>query len=230
VSSNVVPQSGRPRRLLCANLRTPNRQLWSSMLLVTTALFVGVAPGTASAAVPTGTPPKTVLASNGLPKIVLSKTLWGLVESPPGWANGPFLLSDLKHLPGYFPGERTLAGEIATGQATAYFRSWSSTGPKGDDVVILAFEFHNASLASGFQSVETSSLRSRELDEFLVPGMPDNNGFQYLRGQFGAPATIYVVDLNVGLFVFDIGVVNGLGDLSTADAANLATQQASRVT
>ena len=167
-----------------------------------------------------------VASSTGLSTIVLSKTLYGLVQSPHGPANGPVTLSNFKHLPVYFPGERTLEGEMANGGAIGYVRTWVNKPADGDAVFILAMQFKKSSEARAFSSVAQSNLRNEGLDEFLVHGLPE--GFELLATQSALGKTEYIVDFAKGKYFFGIAVVNGLGDISTADAATLAKEQNSR--
>jgi hypothetical protein len=183
--------------------------------------FDGAPPSTAPSVLPAH------LENKSLAKIVLSKTLWGLVATPPGITNGPFTASDLSQVLTDFPGERTLAGELATGQATGYVRTWANRPADGDSVFIVALRFQNSLEASTFLSVAGTDGRSMELDEFLVPAVPGAQAFELQASQSHTGSPEYLVYFSTGQVFFLVGVVNGLGDLSTADAATLATNQAS---
>jgi hypothetical protein len=160
-----------------------------------------------------------------LSTIVLSKTLYGLVQSPHGAENGPLTLPDIKRLPVYFPGERTLEGEMADDRAVGYVRTWVNKPADGDLALILALRFKKPSEASAFLGVDQSTLRSDELNEFLVPGVPGAGGFELLATQSPLGRTEYIADFVRGSIFFDVAIVNGLGDISTADAATLAKTQ-----
>jgi hypothetical protein len=181
----------------------------------------GAAPPSTAAAVP-----PAHVSNKSLAKAVLSKTLWGLVATPPGISNGPFTASGLGQVLTEFPGERTLAGELATGQATGYVRTWVNRPADGDSVFIVALKFQNSADASNFLSVAGADGRSMELDEFLVPDVPGAQAFELLASQSHTGSPEYLVYFSTGQFFFLVGVVNGIGDLSTEDAATIATTQA----
>lgn len=163
-----------------------------------------------------------------LSTIVLSRTLYGLVQTPHGPENGSLTLSEIKRLPVYFPGERTLEGEMADGMAVGYVRTWINKPADGDLALIIALKFKKSTQANAFLSVDQSTLRSDELNEFLVPGVSGAGGFEILATQSPLGRTEYIADFARASIFFDVAVVNGLGDISTADAATLAKEQYAR--
>ena len=167
-------------------------------------------------------------SSTGLSTTILSRTLYGLVQVPHGSANGPLTLPDFRRLPVYFPGERTLEGEIATG-ATGYVRTWVNKPADGDGAFILALKFKKKAQASGFDSVDQATMRSNELNKFLVPGVLGATGFELLPSQSALMRTEYVVDFSKGSIFFCVVLLDGLGDISSFDAATLAKKQAAHV-
>ena len=159
-----------------------------------------------------------------LSAVVISQTLPGFVASPPGIRNGPIDASNLSLITGgsSSAGSLQFAQLLESGNVSGYVRSWAHSPTDGDGIVVSAFQFLDPSQAASFLIGSVPSATA----SFRVPNVPGATGFQLhtsLPG--GTPASEYVVAFGKGNTDFVLAVVTESGDLTEADATQLASQQ-----
>jgi len=166
-------------------------------------------------------------ASGPLSSIVLSETEPGLVAAAPGPFNGTLTPSNLDVITGSSgPGENALAQDLTGGNLSAYVRTWIHQPADGDAVVITAYQFAHALDESTFLAGVDNSMQDRAgAVAFAAPGIPGAIGSETHASTSGTNLTEYAVVFQRGNLVFQVEVASSSGDLTSADAVSVASQQ-----
>ena len=189
---------------------------WRSVTAFCALLFSALAVACPTSAGATG--------SSDLSGAVLSSTIPGYEATPLGTTNGPLTQSSLDE---FGPAASVLGQQLANGDLTGYLRVWTHTPLNGDAVEIFALQFSNpaeiAGVLSGFASSQHGS-------QFRVPGVSGANGYASVATTAsGTPAKTYSVTFTDGDRVFLVFVLTESGDLTSADAIKVASEQAAHV-
>jgi hypothetical protein len=165
--------------------------------------------------------------STSLSAIVLSETEPGLVAAAPGTLNGPLTQADLEQITGSSGAEANDFGQaLASGDLTAYIRAWGHQPSDGDAVVITAYQFAKAPDESAFLSSLDNGTQARAgAVAFPTPGIPGAIGSATHASSSGTSLTEYAVVFEKGNLVFEVETASASGDLTSANAVSLASQQ-----
>jgi hypothetical protein len=169
-------------------------------------------------------------AASNLSSVVLTSTLPGLVAAPPGGDNGPLGQSNLGDLPVSTDVGAKLLLALGDGAVSAgYFRAWGRQPANGDSVFIFAIHYKSSSAqVSWLKEVDAGLQAQPGGTTFSVPGISGADGYTaHVTTSAGEPSTANVVTFAKGGTIF-ILMVASMGDLTTADAASLATRQAAK--
>ncbi len=166
-------------------------------------------------------------ASGGLSSIILAEPEPGLVAAAPGPYNGPLTQSNLGLVLGSAAdGTNALGQSLASGDVTAYVRTWSRQPKNGDVVLILAFQFKSAPFESSFiDGLDGAIQRQAGATPLAVPGIPGAAGAAVQTSSSGTPLSEYVVAFAKGNTAFEIDIASSSGDLFGADAIAMANSQ-----
>jgi len=169
----------------------------------------------------------SAFASGGLSSVILPNSEPGLVAAPPGDYNGPITQSNVGAVLGNSTGAGSALGQsLASGNVAGYIRTWGHQPANGDAVVIVAFEFTNASVESSFVNGLASGNQNQSgSTPVAVPGIPGASGSVTHPSTLGTAGSEYVVTFAKGNTAFDVDVASSSGDLTSADAITLANQQ-----
>ena len=189
---------------------------WRSVTAFCALLFSALAVACPTSAGATG--------SSDLSGAVLSSTIPGYEATPLGTTNGPLTQSTVDE---FGPAASVLGQQLANGDLTGYLRVWTHMPLNGDAVEIFALQFSNpaeiAGVLSGFASSQHGS-------QFPVPGVSGANGYASVATTAsGTPAKTYSVTFTDGDRVFLVFVLTVPGDLTSADAIKVASEQAAHV-
>lgn len=182
----------------------------------------------ASAAVGVFSVQSSAAAASSLSSVVLSQSVPGLVSSPPGIRNGPINGSNLDFVTGGAngPAETQFAQQLASGDVGGYIRTWEHQPANGDGVVISAFRFQDPSQAASFVGGEKGSLSQQPgISPLAVSSVAGATGYLVHTSASSIPVTEYMVVFDKANTVFTVSVVTVSGDLTAADATNLASRQ-----
>ncbi len=166
--------------------------------------------------------------ASSLSSVVLSRSLPGFVASPLGVRNGPIDQSNITLVTGASSGfgETEFAQLLASGNVSGYVRSWVHQPVNGDAVVITALQFLDPTQAASFVNGEKGSVPpAAGISQFPVPNVPAATGYLVHATASGTPVTEYIVVFGKGSTDIQMAVATESGDVTSADAAALASQQ-----
>lgn len=168
-------------------------------------------------------------AAPDLSSVVISHSLPGLMESPPGPENGPITPSNIGVL-GPVGRTATLSQQLANGNLSVYLRTWKGGLNGGDLAAIVAIGFNDTSLVPAFLAGVDTELGQGAASTFPVPQISGASGFIFHLPvtQSGEIGTQYVVAFTRSNDIFFVQVTTVLGDLSMDDAISLASSQAAQ--
>jgi hypothetical protein len=169
-------------------------------------------------------------STSSLSSIILANPLPGLVQLPLGTENGSITQSNVSLVLGSSESASSGLGQsLADGEVTAYIRTWAHQPSNGDALVITAFAFKYASDESSFMNGLDSQLGSQSAEAgnaaFAVAAIPGATGAEVHTSSSGVPLSEYVVSFVKGNTAFQEVVATTSGDLTAADAIEVANQQ-----
>jgi len=173
--------------------------------------------------------PTAALAAGNLASVVLTNTLPGLVAASPGTTNGPISGASLKYLPIDENSGAKLLLYLSNNEVNAgYIRAWTRQPPNGDGVFIFAFTFKSTAVQTSWLTELDAGFQAQPGDTtFAVPDVPGAEGYTaHVADSGGTPTTENVVTFDKGDTTFMVTVGSSTDDLTSADAASLATTQA----
>ncbi len=154
-----------------------------------------------------------------LSTIVLSQTLPGFVASPPGTAtNGPLNQSNVNY---FGASASAMQGALSSGAVTGYLRTWAHEPLNGDVVVITAFWVSDPTQLGDLMAGVTEGAQEAGGIPFAVPGVSGALGYTVTR----SGNQVFTVTFVKGSTAFNVSIVNGAHDLTSADAVSLTSQQ-----
>lgn len=161
---------------------------------------------------------------------MLSTTLPNFIAEPLGPTNGPLTQSTVSQFGGQSQAVANVGEQLANGDLTGYVRVWTHAPPDGDAVEIMAIHFSNPadipSALSGFADAASQA----DASQFTVPNIPGAMGRETtLTTTRGTLAKAYVVTFSNAENLFVTYGISESGDLTSADAVTVASEQAAHV-
>lgn len=203
------------------------RILWRHWCVLTVACFGALGLTFFSAGALASTP--------DLASVVLTHTLPGLVENPPGPINGPITSSNFDVFSGGLlsgsAGDSTAAvrQQLADGDVSGYVRTWSRHAPEnGDSAVIVAFSLADSTQVVSLLGGINEGMSPASTAVYNVPDVAGATGYVQHQPLSAQPGTEYAVTFARGNIVFEVEVATITGRYTVNDAEYLASLQAAK--
>jgi len=159
---------------------------------------------------------------------ILTATLPGLVESPPGTTNGALTPSNI----GLFTTSSRAAAieqQMADGNLNGYTRSWTREPPDGNGIVIVAFGLADPSEVGPFLGGVNEGIVQGGGTQQSVSNPPGATGFSDEVATSRITASEYFVTFARGNTAFVVESVSATGTATSVGAVAVAAKQAAFV-
>lgn len=177
--------------------------------------------------------PTSAQADTGVSSVLISNALPGMVEAPLGPLNGAITPSEIDSTFGSSGPAGVLSQAIASGDVSAYIRTWSNQPPNGAFVQVIAAQFPSLAEASAALAGADNAMTVSHFGRFAVPEIAQAVGFTRFTNSRTGVLFESVVQFAKGAVLFDVGAgrvttaaTSGAPELGNADAAQVARQQA----